>query len=291
MAMKNSIRVTGAAALLVAVVAANPARAQTICSCPPGLKDCVPTKDQELNVGNYRVQANLWNAAPKVKGKQCINVVDTDGIPGFKITEEKGEAKTDDAPLGYPNIYIGWRYNNQSPNTNLPMQIMDIHSAKSSTMYTFGDEGPDAAFDASYDIWFDDTPRKDGVSKMEVMIWLGYKGVQPAGKRVADDVQIDNRHWEVWVGHIIDGPNISHDVISYREKRLGLPGIPDITVDVLDFLRDAIPREKKDGDLHLDITDAWYLTSIQAGFEPWKVRANQLVLGSFVATVEPKKKR
>jgi hypothetical protein len=284
--MQNLIRVTGAAALLVVVVAANPAHAdQTLCSCQPETETCKP--NYSVNVGNYAVQTNLWN--DQVSGKQCINVVDKPLAPGFTITEETGNAKTDGAPLGYPNIYIGWRYNTPSPETNLPMQIKSIRSATSATTYSFGTGG---AFDGSYDIWFDDTPRKDGVSKMEVMIWLGYNGVQPAGKKAAEPVHIDNRDWQVWVGHINDGNNISHDVISYRAAPPGVPGINEIVVDVLAFLKDAREREKKndqDGGLSLKITDEWWLTSIQAGFEPWNVQANQLVLGSFVATVEPKK--
>jgi hypothetical protein len=277
--MQNSIRAAGAAALLVAVVAVNPAHADRIC-------------DQfgwTVVVDKYVVQNNLWNPNGPLDG-QCIDVVA--GSPGFKITKETSMAATNGPPLGYPNIYIGCRYLNCSPGTNLPMQLKSIRSAKSAIMYTYVSN---ATFDASYDIWLDPTPRKNDVSEVEVMIWLKHQGhIQPIGVKKAT-VTIHDIEWDVWAGS-----NGGNDVISYVCRQImgdspqdcRVSGIDKIMFSVLDFLADARMREANNGEGNppgkkLKITDDWWLTGIQAGFEPWQGGVG-LAVDQFVATVEPK---
>jgi hypothetical protein len=283
--MQNSIRAAGAAALLVAVVAVNPAHADKIC-------------DQfgSTVVDKYVVQNNRWNCTMTPTQPcmdQCIDVVA--GTPGFKITKETSSAPTTGAPLGYPNIYIGCRYNNCSPGTNLPMQLKSIRSAKSAIKYTYVNN---ATFDASYDIWLDPTPRKNDVSEVEVMIWLKHQGpIQPIGVKKAT-VTIHDIEWNVWAGS-----NGANDVISYvcRQIMVDQPqdcresGIDKIMFSVLDFLADARMREANNGGgsppgKKLKITDDWYLTGIQAGFEPWQGGVG-LAVDQFVATVEPSSSR
>ena len=265
--MQNSIRAAGAAALLVAVVAVNPAHAKLLCE-----------QFDSTVVDKYVVQNNRWNNDVH-PSEQCIDVVA--GPPGFKITKETGSAQTNGAPLGYPNIYIGCRYLNCSPGTNLPMQLKSIRSAKSAIKY----------------IWLDPTPRKNDVSEVEVMIWLKHQGqIQPIGVKTAT-VTIHDIEWDVWACS-----NGANDVISYVCRQIVSPpqdcqlsGIDQIMFSVLDFLADARKREANNGGGNppgkmYKITDDWYLTGIQAGFEPWQGGVG-LAVDQFVATVEPSSSR
>jgi Glycosyl hydrolase family 12 len=188
----------------------------------------------------YVVQNNRWGSS----ATQCINVTST----GFAITEQQGSAPTNGAPLSYPSAFIGCHYGNCSPGTNLPMQVSRIRDASSSITYRY----TGGTYNASYDIWLDPTPKTDGVNQMEIMIWFNREGpIQPIGGPVGTTT-IGGRTWEVW-----QGSNGANNVISY----VAPSAITSWSFSVLDFVDDVRARGA--------ITDAWYLTSIQAGFEPW----------------------
>ncbi|MEH0933688.1 GH12 family glycosyl hydrolase domain-containing protein [Micromonospora psammae] len=204
----------------------------------------------------YVVQNNRWGTT----AQQCINVTST----GFEITTQNGSNPTNGAPTAYPSVFLGCHYTNCSPGTNLPIQVSQISSADSSISYRYVSG---ATYNASYDIWLDPTPKKDGVNQMEIMIWLNRQGpIQPIGSRVGTTT-LAGRSWEVW-----QGSNGSNNVISY----VAPSPIASLNFSVLDFITDVRNRGA--------ITNSWYLTSIQAGFEPWQGGAG-LGVTSFSASV------
>ncbi|MFI7518598.1 GH12 family glycosyl hydrolase domain-containing protein [Micromonospora globbae] len=208
-------------------------------------------------IGNrYVVQNNRWGTS----AQQCINVTDT----GFEITTQNGSNPTNGAPTAYPSVYLGCHYTNCSPGTNLPIQVSQISSATSSITYRYVSG---AIYNASYDIWLDPTPKTDGVNQMEIMIWLNRQGpIQPIGSPVGT-ATLAGRTWEVW-----RGSNGSNNVISY----VAPSPITSLNFSVLDFITDVRNRGA--------ITNSWYLTSIQAGFEPWQGGVG-LAVTSFSAAV------
>jgi hypothetical protein len=109
-------------------------------------------------------------------------------------------------------------------------------------------------WNASYDLWFDPTPRTTGENTgLELMIWMNSSGsVQPIGSRTVSSVSIAGASWEVWEGY-----NGYSNVISYR--RIG--GTNAMTFDIKAFMNHAQSRGR--------LTASWYMTSIQAGFEVW----------------------
>jgi hypothetical protein len=260
--MKHPIYAIVGAALLVAIGTASPARADKLICDESGPKN----RWGKAVVGTYIVQNNLWNG--NVPGSQCINV--TDHGPGFAITKQTGSAPTDNGPASYPSIYVGCHYADDkskcSPGTNLPIQVKSIKKAETSiTLKYVGG----AIFDASYDIWLDPKPITTGVNKQEIMIWLNRQGsIQPVGQAVENNVKIAGQNWQVW-----SGSNGANDVISYVVPS----AIANMTFNVRDFIADIVKRGK--------ITDDFYLTSIQAGFEPWR-GGEGLAIESFRADVE-----
>ncbi|MEH0818599.1 MULTISPECIES: GH12 family glycosyl hydrolase domain-containing protein [unclassified Micromonospora] len=204
----------------------------------------------------YVVQNNRWGTA----AQQCINVTST----GFEITTQNGSNPTNGAPTAYPSVFFGCHYTNCSPGTNLPIQVSQISSATSSISYRYVSG---ATYNASYDIWLDPTPKRDGVNQMEIMIWLNRQGsIQPIGSPVGTTTLV-GRTWEVW-----RGSNGSNNVISY----VAPSPITSMNFSVLDFINDVKNRGA--------ITSSWYLTSIQAGFEPWQGGVG-LAVNSFSASV------
>jgi hypothetical protein len=212
-------------------------------------------KFASTTTNRYIVINNRWGADTP----QCINV--TNG--GFAVTANHSKP-TNGAPASYPAIYVGCHYTNCSPGTNLPMQVSQISSATSSISYSYPGSG---IYDAAYDIWLDPTPKKDAVNKQELMIWFNHQGaVQPVGSKTAT-ATIGGRTWDVWTGN-----NGMNDVISY----VAPSPIKSWNFSILDFINDTKTRG--------NVTNSWYLTSIQAGFEPW-VGGAGLAIKSFSASV------
>jgi glycosyl hydrolase family 12/cellulose binding protein with CBM2 domain len=235
--MRRALRALAAAGLLAAsaltvLTAAGPAQADT--------QICDQFGSTTIG-GRYVVMNNRWGTS----AQQCINVTGT----GFAITSQQGTGSTNGAPVSYPAVYYGCHYTNCSPGTNLPMQVSAISSATSSIDYQYV---AGATYDAAYDIWLDPTPKRDGVNQQEIMIWFNRQGpIQPIGS-VVGNTTIGGRTWQVW-----QGSNGSNAVVSY----VAPSPITSWNFSVLDFINDVRNRGA--------ITSSWYLTSIQAGFEPW----------------------
>jgi hypothetical protein len=205
--------------------------------------------------GRYVVQNNRWGSS----AAQCINVTST----GFQITTQQGSAPTNGAPLSYPSVFLGCHYGNCSPGSTLPMQVSRIRGASSSINYRY----TGGTYNASYDIWLDPTPKTNGVNQMEIMIWFNRQGsIQPIGS-VVGNATVGGRTWQVW-----RGSNGANNVISY----VAPSAISSWSFSVLDFINDVRARGA--------ITTSWYLTSIQAGFEPWNGGVG-LAVDNFSASV------
>lgn len=206
--------------------------------------------------GRYVVQNNRWGSS----GTQCVTATNT----GFRITQADGSVPTNGAPKSYPSVFNGCHYTNCSPGTRLPARLSSISSAPTSIRYGYVGG---AVYNASYDIWLDPTPRTDGVNRTEIMIWFNKVGsIQPIGSQVGT-ATVAGRSWQVW-----SGGNGSNDVLSF----VAPSAIDSWSFDVMDFVRQAVSRG-------LARTD-WYLTSVQAGFEPWQNGAG-LSVESFSSSV------
>ncbi|MEU1000338.1 GH12 family glycosyl hydrolase domain-containing protein [Streptomyces tibetensis] len=206
--------------------------------------------------GRYVVQNNRWGTS----ATQCITATDS----GFRINQADGSVPTNGAPKSYPSVYNGCHYTNCSPGTNLPAQLSTISTAPSGISFSYVN---DAVYDAAYDIWLDPTPRTDGVNRTEIMIWFNKVGsVQPIGSPVGN-TNVGGRDWQVWSGN-----NGSNDVLSF----VASSAITSWNFDVMDFARQAVSRGLAQNN--------WYLTSVQAGFEPWQNGAG-LAVTSFSSTV------
>src|SRR6185437_13174257 len=236
--MRRALRAAAAAGVLAAA-----AMATAIVTSPAHADTQICDQFGSTTIqGRYVVQNNRWGTS----AQQCINVTAT----GFSITSQQGSNPTNGAPVSYPSVYYGCHYTNCSPGTNLPMQLSRISSVTSSINYQFVSG---AIYDASYDIWLDPSPKTDGVNQQEGMIWFNRQGsIQPVGSAVGNTT-IGGRSWQVWQGN-----NGSNNVTSY----VAPSAISSWSFSVLDFINDVRNRG--------GITNSWYLTSIQAGFEPWQ---------------------
>jgi len=246
-------RIASAAALTAATVGvslaiAQPAQAATICE-----------QYGSVVAGNYIIMNNRWGS----DGPQCIETT----ANGFTIIQQDGMGNLSGAPASYPAIYLGCHYTNCSPNSPLPAQISTMGDVNTSISLTYPSSG---TWNAAYDIWINADTDVSGVQDTEIMIWLNRQGsIQPIGSPVGT-VTLAGRSWQVWVGS-----NGQNNVVSYLATSLP---ITSISFNARDFILDAITRGSNFGNT------SWYLTSVQAGFEPW-IGGVGLAVNSFSVTV------
>lgn len=202
--------------------------------------------------GRYVAQNNRWGTS----AAQCVNVTGS----GFQITRADGSVPTNGAPKSYPSVFYGCHYTNCSPGTNLPKQLGSISSAPTSVSFGYVSG---AVYDASYDIWLDPTPRTNGVNQTEIMVWYNRVGsVYPVGSQVGT-ATVGGLSWQVWTGW-----NGSNNVISFVSSST----LSSWGFDVMAFVGQAVGRGLA--------SSSWYLTSVQAGFEPWQAGTG-LAVNSF----------
>jgi chitodextrinase len=237
-----------AAAATAGVIAALPAAAApTICD---------KFGSTTVSNGRYVVMNNVWGDDTT----QCIDVNQTG--PGFTVTTASHNKATNGAPGAYPAIYFGCHYANCSTGSGLPMAVSNaaFNNITTSVNMTYPGSG---IWDAAYDIWFDPTPRTDGQNTgAELMVWLNWTSpIQPVGSQVAT-VNLLGATWQVWEG------NVGWNVVSYRR----VPSTTSMSFNVRTFYDDMVSRGFA--------SRSWFLTSIQAGFEPW-VGQTGLAVNSF----------
>lgn len=198
--------------------------------------------------GRYIVQNNVWGA----EDPQCLNVFDT----GFEVTV--GDHTSTNGPASYPSIYQGCHYGLCSTGTEYPRLVTDLGSITSSWAFEVTN-APDDKYDVAYDLWFDPEPRVGGApTGAELMIWLNQKADPPPIGTKRDTVTIAGRQWDVWVG------TNTVPVISYVLVGAQTTSVTDLPLT--DFVTDA---QRSTGSRAPVVQPDWYLTSIEAGFEPW----------------------
>jgi hypothetical protein len=223
---------TGLAALAITV----PAHADT--------QICDQFGSTTIAGGKYIVQNNNWGDTTT----QCINVTTT----GFSVTSASHNKAQNGAPGSYPSVYAGCHYGNCSTGSGLPLQTSSSQFATVQTSVSMSYPNNGSVYDAAYDVWFDPTPRTTGQNTgAELMIWLNHTGsIQPVGSRVAT-VNLAGAAWDVWSG------NSGWNVISYVRQSAATSA----SFNVSTFWNDVVSRGFGQ--------NSWYMTSVQAGFEPW----------------------
>jgi len=205
--------------------------------------------------GKYVVMNNNWGDDTT----QCITTSDN----GFTVTTASHNKATNGAPGAYPAIYAGCHYANCSSGSGLPMAVTSSGFASVTTSVSMSYPSGAGTYDAAYDIWFDPTARTDGQNTgAELMVWLNHTGpVQPVGSKVGT-VNLAGGTWDVWFG------NTGWNVVSYVRQS----STSSISFNVTSFFNDMLARGYAQR--------SWYLTSVQAGFEPW-IGGTGLAVNSF----------
>jgi hypothetical protein len=199
-----------------------------------------------LDSSAYTVENNEWGSS----APECIN---PDGS-GFTVANSSIANVTDGAPGGYTAIYKGCHFGACTRDSGFPIQVSDIHARTVTTSWSTSQPGGASDYDVAYDIWFNQTPTTDGQPNgAELMIWLNHNGpVQPFGSKVASNVGIGGRSYDVWFG------KQAWNTVSYTMTS-GTTSVSNL--DLQPLIADAVSRGY--------ISPSWYLIDVEAGFELW----------------------
>jgi hypothetical protein len=227
------------ATLLLAALA-QPASGSTILD----VTTCQPQGSISTNNNEYIIQANEWNSS----APQCITY--TSGTAWSVSTANFN--LSGGAPATYPSIYKGCHWGSCTSNSNLPIQVNKLTSARSSWSTTQPASG---AYDVAYDLWTNSAPTTGGQPNgSEIMIWLNSRGgVSPFGSRVAT-ATIAGLSWDVWTGR-----QSSWNIVSYVLRG---GGTSFNNLDVKALIDDSVARGTTNA--------SHYLLDAEAGFEIWK---------------------
>lgn len=219
-----------------------------------GVRVCDKFGSTPVAGGRYEVQNDVWGADTA----QCVTAFDT----GFVV--DPANHHKENEPAAYPSMVFGCNYGNCTTGTPFPRAVSDLGDLRSSWSTAVPPAGD---YNVAYDLWLDPTPRRDGrPTGLEVMVWLkNTPRVQPIGSKKAE-VTIAGTTWDVWLG-TIDLPTITY---VRRQPTLAVRDLP-----LHDFVADATRRGVA--------KPQWFMTSVQAGFEPW-IGGSGLTTSSFSVT-------
>src|SRR5215469_16873842 len=207
-------------------------------------------KTQTLPVDSsaYTVENNEWGSS----APECIS---TDGSADFTVANSSIANAADGAPGGYAAIYKGCHWGACTPRSGFPIRVSDIHAGTVTTSWSTSQPGGSSDYDVAYDIWFNQTPTTKGQpTGTELMIWLNHNGpVQPFGSKVASNVSIGGRGYNVWFG------KQAWNTVSYT-MTTGTTAVSNL--DLQPLIADAVSRGY--------IKTSWYLIDVEAGFELWR---------------------
>jgi len=156
-------------------------------------------------------------------------------------------------PVAYPDIFLGCSWGLCSPHSGLPRKVDRLHSLVT-TWYTT--QRARGQWSAGYDIWFNRkrsvTGQDDGA---ELMIWLNSKGFPPNKWPV---VMVDHIRWHL--AHWVTGS--AGKRWNYVQFRRVHASTHVQHLNVKPFIAIA--------ERHGLIRPAWWITSVEAGFEIWR---------------------
>lgn len=205
--------------------------------------------------GEYRIYNNVWGATTE----QCIEIDQSSTY--FKVVSS-AHNQTGGVPASYPFILKGSHFGGTPTIKNNPLPIPVINISEVPISWSITTANASGTWNAALDIWFG----VGSTNKLEMMVWINYKGgPTPAGSKIST-VNIGGYTWDVYY----NGSSVlSYKITTVRENA---------NLDIKNFIDDAVTRGI--------LNTTWDLLAIEAGFEIW-VDGKNLTLNSFSAYVTP----
>jgi hypothetical protein len=187
--------------------------------------------------------------------------------PAFRVSVSRATATGPDSDA-MPDIFTGCAWGSCSPRTNLPAKVPAVGNEVTTFQTT---EHAAGTWAASYDVWFDPRPIRNGQAATEMMIWLNGQNVYNPAGHGWPIVRIDGALWyvETW---ITGNGRQTWRYVQFR-KYTARWSVTDMA------LKPFFQYLEGQG----WITPSWYVLNVEAGFEIWNGGAG-LATTAFSAT-------
>jgi hypothetical protein len=210
-------------------------------------------KPQEYleEVGNFGVQNDTFQAS---SGQMCIQAMRGGAsCAGFEATFNGFSSTQQYTPGAYPSLIYGWQAGNFYGGYAGGTTVSNLKTATTDWSFAVNNV---SQYDAAYDIWLAPTKAPATANGgVELMIWLQYSGVQPAGS--SGSVATVTSGGKAFAAHTatISNSGSTWTYLAYlaQSQTSSVSGL-----DLMPFFTDAESRGLGSG---------WYLLGIQAGFE------------------------
>ncbi|KAK7744994.1 hypothetical protein SLS53_003228 [Cytospora paraplurivora] len=210
-----------------------------------------------LTEGQYTVYQNNWGASNADSGSQCTTF---NSISGTTVSWSTSWTWTggSSSVKSYSNIAL----------EDVNKQLKSVSSIPSTWKWSY--TGSDIVADVSYDLWL--APTSGGTNAYEIMVWLAALGgagpISSTGSAVGTTT-IGGHSFELY-----SGPNGDTTVYSF----VATDTVESFSGDVLDFLSYLVDNE--------GVSDSYYITSLQAGTEPFTGSDAVFSTSAYSLTVE-----
>jgi hypothetical protein len=221
---------------------------------------CNTLQEYLEEVGNFAVQNDVFSGS---SGQMCIQGMRGGATcSGFVATFNGFSSTIQFTPGAYPSLIYGWQAGNFYGGYGGGTTVAALTAGTATTDWSFTVGSGVSTYDAAYDIWFAPTQAPATANGgMELMIWLQYDGVNPAGSNANAPIATVNS--TTASGSMSFGAhtaNVSSGSSSWTYLAY-LASTQTSSVSGLNlkpFLTDALTR---------GLSSDWYLLGIQAGFE------------------------
>jgi hypothetical protein len=210
-------------------------------------------KPQEYleEVGNFGVQNDTFANS---SGQMCIQALRGGAsCAGFEATFNGFSSTQQYTPGAFPSLVYGWQAGNFYGGYAGGKTVGSLSTATTDWSFAVNNV---SQYDAAYDIWLAPSAAPANANGgLELMIWLQYDGVQPAGSDVSvGTVTSGTRSFGTYTTTISSGGS-SWTYLAYlaQSQTSSVSGL-----DLKPFFADAETR---------GLGSKWYLLGIQAGFE------------------------
>lgn len=184
--------------------------------------------------------------------RECI--INSDARPNFAVTQSLAHSGPKRPVMAFPYIFLGCSWGLCTPGSGLPARVSALHDPLTTWDASLQADG---RWDATYDIWFNQTPITTGqATGGELMIWMNSRGQSTPGRHTPI-VWEDHARWYLhsWITR---HAGIRWRLIQFRPVR---PVSQFAGLHLNAFIKQAESR-------HWIRASSWML-NIDAGFEIW----------------------
>jgi Glycosyl hydrolase family 12 len=196
-----------------------------------------------IPVGGYVFENNTWGRGKLLPGetfRQCLQRRVMGGQQQLGWTWSWPD-RIDRTVYAYPEVIFGWKpWESNNTTDQLPKQVKQLKSVVLD--YDVEQRVSNGVYDLAPEIWI--TNAATGITRQsvtaELMFWMDYNDMDPAGKQV-DKVEIGGRFYDVFQKDDMGGP-APQPRWRYLAFRAQQKGVMTASVPIHEFIQYAVRR-------------------------------------------------